>query len=60
MTKNEERRTKDEGRSDYDYDDDVLSPLIRGGSKAGFYLMVHRDTETQSYFLTLTMTMTMT
>ena len=25
----------------------VLSLLIRGGSKAGFYLMVHRDTETQ-------------
>ena len=24
----------------------VLSLLIRGGSKAGFYLMVHRDTET--------------
>ena len=28
----------------------ILSPLIRGGSKAGFYLMVHRDTETQRVF----------
>ena len=29
-------------------DHDVLSPLIRGGSKAGFYLTEHEDTETQS------------
>ena len=33
----EKRRTKD-----------VLSPLIRGGSKAGFYLTEHKDTKTQS------------
>ena len=23
----------------------ILSPLIRGGSKAGFYLTEHKDTE---------------
>ena len=28
---------------------ETLSPLIRGGSKAGIYLMEHKDTETQSY-----------
>ena len=34
---------------DAELNDDVLSPLIRGGSKAGFYLTVHRDTEAQSF-----------
>ncbi len=27
----------------------ILSPLIRGDSKAGFYLTEHKDTETQSF-----------
>ena len=28
-----------------------MSPLIRGGSKAGIILTVHRDSETQSFFV---------
>ena len=36
--------------NDDDYDYDVLTPLIRGGSKAGIFLTEHKDTKTQSYF----------
>ena len=53
--RDERRKTEDH---DDDYDHDVLSPLIRGGSKVGFYLTEHKDTETQS-FLTMTMTLKM-
>ena len=34
---------------DHDHDYDVLSPLIRGGSKAGICLTEHEDTKTQRF-----------